>query len=1132
MARTRRQVTLQEQESGVPASPPQSLPTASRPTRAKRGTVRNNNNNNNNSNNNHGNTTDAPADPSHSAPGGRIGKAKRVGRSRTQPLATTAQDAPESSATDVDGPEASDSLTQTEDAVQATLTARKASSDHERVEGAEKIGVESSGETHSPSGESALPVQVQDMTAHPVPGPTSPQERPESATSLKFREILNISPRSPGSSTGRLTPTAIAQTTPVNPTSPVSAMASPLTPSPLTKPAPQAPSPASQTPVYYIPSNPEHSHSLITIRMDHFQGLKDPVRPSKPAAFAVPSELIAPICRYIESRAKLGSDLSKLTTDHPHVEAIVHGDAKYRPQLPSWQSRQSPSLPRSTMKDAFIRRAQRKRGVREMEEETVTLKAENAKLRAIAVGELREPPQKRTKVVPDPWNPDGKLVLGRTKEIEVDEHGVALDPTEEPSLRWSKCIPDPTVMQFLHSNGFVDDTEARKRAKLEEARRIAAVGESPHLADEIPGGPFAESEDQAQPEQVPETPRARRWGLSSFLPSARSVTKYIPFSSRLTTTTPERQLSQPQNLARTEPQINANSSQAQREPEVTGNVTGPQVNANSSQSQREPDVAGNVTGPVSRRHQSASNQQRLLTKQQSEEEKRIKKMRAQLRKEADALDKQKKDLELAKKDLAEQQKSVGVAETPGQKRKRKLSPDVIPLPANGSYGMVDEYFIVDSSSDEEDLAAQETPTKERPLKKVRTSAPDDATLGSPYRARPYTGTLFAHPDAQRSPQDDNVFVESDKPDMYPALNTTPIPGPTLTFKVPSPGSSDSDEEEDEDDGQEQITETPRRPPSSNVPMPKSILRNSALNQSQSRPAGDSTSPSKTMVPPPRPNPGHATLPAATTMTTSDALEKAREKALRHQPKQPSTLRESSRLSTSTVNSDPGDEGNVEEYDPRHPAIVSSPSKVPVSGQPLVSSAVPAAFQQPSTQAVSKHPHEQQAALKSASADDTPSKSQESADVINDAEQAITNTNPKIKADLDRWWKEHGDDYVLDEGYEDFEEDLLAEEQDLMDGPNGDPYVQPHNIISAALDRIGADGLSDRGIQTDIEDNWRPGDLERTESDPANGMRVFFNRLVKNGDIERDLADRVIEIGVPPEIIKYLAGQETMGPVAA
>ena len=579
------------------------------------------------------------------------------------------------------------------------------------------------------------------------------------------------------------------------------------------------------------------------------------------------------------------------------------------------------------------------------------------------------------------------------------------------------------------------------------------------------------------------------------------------------------------------------------------------MNADNSQSQPDPELASSVTGPGHRRHQSMSNQQKLLTKERSDEEKRIKKMRAQLRREAEALEKQKKDLEVAKKDLAEQRKLADIAQTPGQKRKRIPSPDVIPLPANGGYGMVDEYFIVDSSSDEEDAAAQETPTKERPVKRARTSAPDDAIVGSQFRARPYTGTLFAHPDALRTRENDNVFVESDRPDAHPALDSTPPPGPTLTFKVPSPGSSDSDE--DEDDGQEQNNQKPRE---TSVPEPKSILRNS--NQSQSRATSNSSSPSKTMAPPTRPNTGHANMPAATIMTPSGALEKAREKALRHQPKQPSTLRESSRLSTSTVNSDVGDQENIEEYDPMHPAIVPSPSKVsvfgqpaapapPAFGQPVMSPTALTAFQQSVTQGVSKQPHLQPAIpntneqqtetthnIFATGYNDEPSSGQQavsakkSDEFLSDTERFVANRNPKIKADLDRYWEEHGDDYVLDDGYEEFEEDLIAEEQESMEGPNGLPYKQPHNVISAAFGRIGADSLADRGIQTEIEENWQPEDLERTESDPANGMRVFFNRLVKNGGIERELADRVIAIGVPPGITEYLAGQGVTGPAAA
>ena len=465
MPRTRRQVTLAEQESGVPASPPQSLPTTTRPRRT---TTRNNNNDNND-------TTAAPVEPPNSTRGGpairggRIGKPKRLGRNRTQTPATLNHEAPETSATDVDGTEPSDSITQNEVTVQATPTTRSVPNDQNETRAREEINVESSGETQSPTGLSAHPVQVQDVTAQPVQvqdvtaqtvqvqdvtaqpvhEPTTPQERPESATSLVFMEILNTSPRG-------ATPTIPSIPTPklsIIATSPASVSSPPSSPSsPLIKLTPKAPSPTCPTPVYYMPSKPEYSQSLITIRMDHFQGSKDPVRPSKPAAFAVPSELIAPFCRYIESRATQGSDLSKLTTDHPAVKAIVHGDAKYRPQLPSWQSLQSPPVPGSTMKDGFMRRAQRKRCLREVEEESATLKTENAKLRAIAAseltenaklravaaGEVTEPPPKRTKTVPDMWTADGQLMLGRTKEVEVDENGEVLDPSEVPSLRWGK----------------------------------------------------------------------------------------------------------------------------------------------------------------------------------------------------------------------------------------------------------------------------------------------------------------------------------------------------------------------------------------------------------------------------------------------------------------------------------------------------------------------------------------------------------------------------------------------------------------------------------------------------------------------------------------------------------------------
>ena len=1146
MARTRRQITIQEQESGQPASPPQSLPTATRSSRARRTAIRSNN------------ATAPPADPQSTTRGGpalrgsRIGRAKKVVRDRVQRLEKSNQDIQESPSIDVGAPEASDSSTHREVAVQAIRTTQTVLDDDKGTEDLEDLDVEPPGETQFSSGVPAHPVQAQDMNAHPMQGSPNQQKRRESATSQIFKDILGDKLRSHGPRPGSIEPSTVATNIPSSPTSetptesPTPSWEPPLSSSPSPRPVPQASKPASEPTIYYVPNNPERSHALITLSMDYIQGSKDPVRPSEPATFVVPSEIVAPLCRYIESRARPGSDLSKLTTDHPVVNMIVKGDARYRPQLPSWQSQQSPPLPGSSMRDAFIKRAQRKRGFREMEDETAALKAENAILKADAAGashsttlpkkrnhtsQLTETPQKRTKIVPDPYTADGQLVLGRTKEIEVDENGVAVNPTDETSLRWSKNMLDRISMSSVESNESVDDMEATKKAQLEEARRIVNVVQSPHAAEESPdtdgpalGGLFAESQGQVEQEQVPETPRARGWGLSKFLPSARSVTKYIPFSSRRTIPTPQHQPAQPQQITRTEPRTRAVNFQAQP----------------------EPPVAASVAGPGHRHHQSTSNQQRLLTKGSSEEEKRIKKLRAKLRKEMAAFEKEKKDFESSKKENDEQQKLAENAQTPGNKRKRAPSPDIIPLPATGGYGIVDEYFVVDSSSDEEDAAAtQETPTKPRPSKRARTSVPDESIVGSPFRARPYTGTLFAHPDALRSRQDENVFVGSDRADVSSAVDSTPPPGPTLTFKVPSPGDSDSDD--DEPDGREQINKH------SSVPETKSILRNSPLHssQSQQRPSPNSPSPSKSMVPPPRPNLGHATLPAVTAATPSGALEKAREKALRHQPKQPSTLRESSRLSSSTVNSDIGEEENVEGYDPAHPAIMLAPGKAPAFGQPVTSLTAPPGHQQPVIQSVSEQSQNQQAVH------DTSGKQAQNIfditgapptdDVLSNVQQALpmkkkedglssadtfrANLSPKIKADMDRYWKEHGDDYLLDDGYEDFERDMIAKEQETVDDPNEFPYSQPHNIISEALDRIGADSQADRGIQTAIEGNWRLGDLERTEKDPEKGMRVFFDRLVENGDIERELADGVIALGVPPGITEYLAGQGIMGPVA-
>ncbi|KAI9823953.1 MAG: hypothetical protein M1819_001105 [Sarea resinae] len=100
----------------------------------------------------------------------------------------------------------------------------------------------------------------------------------------------------------------------------------------------------------------------------------------------------------------------------------------------------------------------------------------------------------------------------------------------------------------------------------------------------------------------------------------------------------------------------------------------------------------------------------------------------------------------------------------------------------------------------------------------------------------------------------------------------------------------------------------------------------------------SKSESWTQPPPPRPTPAHASLP-------SDALARARSQAEKYKPKQPSGLRASSRLSTSTVGSDIGDEpangqliepANGQLIEPDVPQLESTSPNSLVSTSPIES----------------------------------------------------------------------------------------------------------------------------------------------------------------------------------------------------
>ena len=246
--------------------------------------------------------------------------------------------------------------------------------------------------------------------------------------------------------------------------------------------------------------------------------------------------------------------------------------------------------------------------------------------------------------------------------------------------------------------------------------------------------------------------------------------------------------------------------------------------------------------------------------------------------------------------------------------------------------------------------------------RVEDADEDEAEVDNPYRAQPYTGTMFALPKTPSQSQDRNVF-DTTLPSKRAAVRSDDF-NHEGHFKVPSPGDPDWEDstilsedastsenaavrsDDINHDGRFKVP-SPGDPDwedstilsgdgrSPDASTAQSPLQVSPLASKQSQPlqaAEASTEASSSMAPPPRPNPTHASLPPTLPALSRpapvfDPVEKERQKALKHQPITGSRLRESSRLSSSPV---PSLVGNVEspahdEYDPKRPAIVTSTS---------------------------------------------------------------------------------------------------------------------------------------------------------------------------------------------------------------
>ena len=622
-----------------------------------------------------------------------------------------------------------------------------------------------------------------------------------------------------------------------------------------------------------------------------------------------------------------------------------------------------------------------------------------------------------------PLNPPNRKRKARLASQPVDQDTKDSEDARKPE----KQAPEPTSRSASKRKALEIDQEdientspKRLRVSLERTKRVPilfdkngmlslrAYKEVPvevgSLSDEEVADKSVKpldgvfSQDQ-QPQRPLETPRSRGWALSGLLPSAQTVTKYLPSFSRRTAAVAPASSSTEPNLH--DPPLTPIPNATSRPQGKDSPITALHIRNEDRPSRSEPRlVTGDgdrghyrehqlsTTAGASRRHRHSKSKHGLKTKGEKEEIRKrdelIASLRAQLeaqnesqaQKEAQAEKAVQAQLEMsaqieAEEQNAAQQISDQTSDQTSQKglKRKAESPKEIPNPPGGGFGMVLDYFGQDSDDDDDDdgdammreMNGQVTPTK--PRKKSRLSGgPTPAIIGSPFRATPYTGTALALPPLPTEPvHSHEMFIDTnmdaDTEGHLPISTDTPPNGPTITFTVPSPSDSDSEGDDPsyvEVSGKSSATPFTRasalnhndsRPqtsalsatgdqlrPAGPIPKQSSPMKSNVFEQSETMPAPSNLNSQTTNVPLfpstwTAPSSSQAFQVPSAPMLPNVALDKARQTALKHKPQQPSRLRESSRLSTSTIGTEAdGDEAAssiVEKNPPKSNIAVAS-----------------------------------------------------------------------------------------------------------------------------------------------------------------------------------------------------------------
>lgn len=428
-------------------------------------------------------------------------------------------------------------------------------------------------------------------------------------------------------------------------------------------------------------------------------------------------------------------------------------------------------------------------------------------------------------------------------------------------------------------------------ASANEDSDIDHVGESGSTTGHLAESSLQEVRQSTQ-ERTPETPRIR-WGLSSLIESARSVTRRFGFSP-LTPVSERPELTiQTQAMKKNSLPTSARAKRAKNR-RLNDSIVKP---------------AKPITvGAYQRGQQSRTKEAYLASGSTADEAEHSPTTRRIHRDQEEPRQAQTGESEITATIRFPSRSLDRMA----IKRKRWGSPDTIPNPKGKSYGLGEAEFYGNSEEFEKYGVTEQQPGKLR-----RTSESGDFSsqvAGNPHKARPYTGSMFEKSATEYN--GGNVFSEYEaahKAEGAAAklMNTgrqsvakTPIPvtNSAGTFKVPSPGDSDwSDSESDEEvntTGLEVVTPTADRDGELEAATP-------ALLPSKLSKPPQTVKPKKSYLdsllnPPSSRVADHSLLerPFEGATAESEALRKARDRALQHKPRNPSTLSQSSRTYSS------------------------------------------------------------------------------------------------------------------------------------------------------------------------------------------------------------------------------------------